>query len=106
MGGMPFTYLQAPTTPAPPPAAEAPQAPGMPTTTPIAAPQSFGQFRVPQTAAEYEMLKAQRAEMSRQVNSVRDRRQGIARQYESATGANRAGLDQQLRVLDERILQI
>lgn len=73
---------------------------------PSPATQSFGQFRVPQTAAEFEMLKAQRSEMSRQVSSVRDRRQSIARQYESATGANRAGLDQQLHVLDQRILQI
>lgn len=44
--------------------------------------------------------------MSDQVLSARARRTTLARQYESATGANRAGLEQQLGVLDQRIAQI
>src|SRR5689334_5681696 len=100
--------LQVPT-PAPAPMPQGPQAPGFPTTTPAPAPQSygqFGQFRVPQTPAERAILIARRSEMSDQVMSARGRRTTLARQYESATGANRAGLEQQLRVLDQRIAQI
>lgn len=102
--GMPRN-LQAPT---PPPAIvpQPPQAPGFPTPAPGPAPQSYGQFRVPQTVAERAILIARRSEMSDQVVSARGRRTTLARQYESATGANRAGLEQQLRVLDQRIAQI
>ena len=97
--------LQAPT---PPPAIvpQPPQAPGFPTPAPGPAPQSYGQFRVPQTAAERAILIARRSEMSDQVVSARARRTTLAKQYESATGANRVGLEQQLRVLDLRIAQI
>jgi hypothetical protein len=49
---------------------------------------------------------ARRSEMSDQVVSARGRRTTLARQYESATGANRSGLEQQLRVLDQRIAQL
>ena len=101
---MPLTF-QAPT-PAPTPAPEAPQAPGFPTTIPGPAPQSYGQFRVPQTAAERAILIARRSEMSDQIVSARGRRTTLARQYEGATGANRQGLEQQLRVLDQRIAQL
>lgn len=104
MGGMPLT-LQVPT---PPPTIvpQAPQAPGFPTTAPAPASQSYGQFRVPQTPAERAILIARRSEMSDQVMSARGRRTGLARQYESATGASRSGLEQQLRVLDQRIAQL
>ena len=101
---MPLTF-QVPM-PAPTPAPEAPQAPGFPTTIPGPAPQSYGQFRVPQTPAERAILIARRSEMSDQVVSARGRRTTLARQYEGATGANRAGLEQQLRVLDQRIAQL
>ena len=99
--------LQVPT-PAPTVAPQAPQPPGVITTIPVPAPatQSYGQFRVPQTAAERAILIARRSEMSDQIVSARGRRSGLARQYESATGANRAGLEQQLRVLDQRIAQL
>ncbi|HKW46792.1 MAG TPA: hypothetical protein VJN70_05085 [Gemmatimonadaceae bacterium] len=97
--------LQVPT---PPPTIvpEAPQAPQFPTTTPAPAPQTYGQFRVPQTAAERAILIARRSEMSDQIVSARSRRHTLAREYEGATGANRAGLEQQLAVLDKRIAQL
>lgn len=85
---------------------QAPQAPGFPTPGPATTPQSYGQFRVPQTAAERAILIARRSEMSDQVVSARSRRTSLARQYETATGADKAGLEQQLRVLDQRIAQI
>ena len=93
-------------TPAPPGVPGAPQVPGFPTPRPAGAPQSYGQFRVPQTAAERAILIARRSEMSDQVISARSRRTTLARHYESATGADKAGLEQQLRVLDQRIAQI
>lgn len=69
-------------------------------------PTSYGGFRVPQTAAEAAILKSQRDALSNQIINVRDRRNTIARSYERATGANREGLEQQLRALDQRILQM
>lgn len=44
--------------------------------------------------------------MSDQIISARSRRHTLAREYEGATGANRLGLEQQLRVLDQRIAQL
>jgi len=69
-------------------------------------PTSYGEFRVPQTAAEAAILQSQRDVLSNQIVNVRERRSEIARAYERASGANRAGLEQQLRVLDQRILQM
>lgn len=63
-------------------------------------------FRVPTTAAEQAILQAQREALSRVLANVRDRRASIARSYERASGANRTGLEEQLRMLDQRILQI
>lgn len=95
------SFLQAPT---PAPAVPiAPQAP-LPGVTP--APLGPTQWRIPRTPAEQAILQAQREALSSQIINVRDRRNSIARSYERASGANRAGLEQQLRVLDDRILQL
>lgn len=64
------------------------------------------QWRVPRNPAEAAILQAQRDAISSQIMNVRERRSSIARSYERASGANRAGLEQQLRVLDNRILQL
>jgi hypothetical protein len=50
------------------------------------------------------ILQAQRARISDQIGNVRDQRQSIARQYERSSGASRAGLEQQLRSIDSRLL--
>lgn len=47
-----------------------------------------------------------RSELSDQLVSARGRRTTLANQYEKATGANRAGLEEQLRILDQRIGQL
>jgi hypothetical protein len=82
------------------PPAAAPQAP---TGTPIAAPQAPA---LPLTASQVAAIRAQRQELSDQLESANGRRSTIARQLQSATGANRAGLEQRLGVLDQRIAQL
>ena len=78
----------------------APAAPGVTIVTPsaLAGP--------PRTAAELRALKARRAELSEQVSSATNRRNEIARQLRTATGADRAGLEQRLAVLDGRIARL
>ena len=83
---------------APPPAA--PAAPGVTVVTPQAL------TGPPATAQEVRALKAQRSELSDQLNSATGRRREIARQLQSATGADRAGLEQRLGVLDARIARL
>lgn len=100
-------FLQAPA----PAAVIAPQAPQPPqpaqTIVQITpSPVGLTQWRIPRTPAEQAILQAQREALSNQIINVRDRRNSIARSYERASGANRAGLEQQLRVLDDRILQL
>ena len=81
-------------------------APPAPTIVVTQGPFPGTQWRVPRTPAEQAILQAQREALSGQIINVRDRRNSIARSYERASGANRAGLEQQLRVLDDRILQL
>ena len=83
----------------------APQAPPAPNPD-IVAPVGPTQWRVPRTAAEQAILQAQREALSGQIINVRERRNTIARAYERASGANRSGLEQQLRALDNRLLQL
>ena len=91
------------------PAPQAPQPPQLPQLpnpdiTPI--PVGPTQWRIPRTPAEQAILQAQREALSSQIINVRERRNTIARAYERASGANRSGLEQQLRVLDDRLLQL
>lgn len=101
------SFLQAPSTPGigviAQPAPPAPQTPS-----PDIAPVPTGPtlWRVPRTAAEQAILQAQREALSGQIINVRERRNSIARSYERASGANRSGLESQLRVLDDRLLQL
>ena len=100
---MPLTP-QAPATPAPP----APPAPAAPVIsgTPTAQGSNFITFRVPRTADEVGALRAQRNELSNQIENVRGRRNTLARAYERADGASKDGLEQQLRILDQRLTQM
>lgn len=89
-----------------PPAPTATPAPGGPAT--LSAPTSDGGLvtQVPRTSAELSALRAQRSELSSQLNSAAGRREELVKDLEGATGANRAGLEGRLRLLDQRILQI
>jgi hypothetical protein len=73
-----------------------------------AAPDGPAPFRIviPRTAREVQAIRRQRSELSSQLTSVRERRTTLANQYEQASGANRAGLEKQLEVLDQRIVQL
>jgi hypothetical protein len=84
---------------------QGPQTPVSPDLAPPGLP-SYGPYVVPQTPAQRAILQAQREAISSQIMNVRERRDNIARSYERASGANREGLEQQLRVLDQRILQL
>jgi hypothetical protein len=92
--------VQIPTPPVPPtpPAVLAPAFPGQF--------GQFGGFRVPQSPQEVAILEAQRARLSQQIINVRDQRQTIARQYERSSGASRAGLEQKLQSIDQRLIQL
>lgn len=100
--------VQTPAPPAPPTV----EAPGGPATIPapqgLPAPISDAgvMSRVPQTAAELRALVSQRSELSRQLNSAAGRREELVGELEDATGANRAGIEARIKLLDERILQI
>ena len=93
---------QAPTTPGPP----TPQGPAPVAITPPPAIVPNLDWPIPRTVQEMSNLRARRAEISNQIENVRDRRTTLARQYEASSGANRAGLEQQLRILDQRLTQL
>lgn len=82
-------------TPRPPLPPEAPAPPAI--TPPGGSPLSAEQMRA---------LSAARDELSTQLVSAVDRREDLAREIQTATGANRAGLEQRMKLLDERILQL
>ena len=51
-------------------------------------------------------MRARREELSNQLTSATGRRNELAEQIENAEGANKAGLEQRLSVLDQRIVQL
>lgn len=58
------------------------------------------------TAADVDALKAKRSELSRQITSAQGRREEVVRDLRRTDEAGRPGLEQRLRVLDERIVQL
>lgn len=76
--------------PVPPPVAPAPAQPA----------------GVPTTRAEVNALRAQRSELSNQLQSAQRRRNEVVEQLAEASPAERAGLEARLKLLDERILEI
>lgn len=81
----------------------APAPPAVPGVT-IVTPQALA--GPPTTAAELRALRARRSELSDQLNSAVGHRHDVARQLQRATGADRAGLEQRLGVLDARIARL
>ena len=60
----------------------------------------------PVTARDVAALKARRKELSDQLINVTSRRHEVARQLQSAKGADKAGLEQRIAVLDTRIARL
>ena len=60
----------------------------------------------PITAQDIRALRERRSELSNQLQSAEGRRNRLSAALEDAEGADRVGIEQRLRLLDERILQI
>jgi len=71
---------------------------------PAAIPQVSTSVPTPLTAADVEGLRARRNELSNQLVSASSRRRDLSRELRTADGANRAGLEQRMAQLDQRIL--
>jgi hypothetical protein len=95
------------TTPAPTPPATIPTPPA-PVSIVYKAPDGTEQtIAVPLTKADVRNLLARRSELSKQLNSVTDRRHSLSEEIKSApAGASRTGLESRLGVLDSRINQL
>ena len=92
-----------------PPPPQAPAAPAAPATvlTPGGAVLVGVQPRaVPLTRAQIQALRERRSEISNQLENVSARRKTLADQLPGKTGQDLAGLEQRIKVLDERILQM
>ena len=90
----------APAGAAPAPAARTPAAPPAPS-------DALGLIRsVPGSREDVRSLRAQRSELSDQLQSAVGRREDLAKELQGATGASRAGIESRLQLLDARILQI
>jgi hypothetical protein len=83
-------------------------APQAPATITITGPDGKTQtIAIPRTRAEVQVLRAQREELSDQLINVSSRREELAREIlRSGDGPSRTGLEERLRVLDQRILQL
>lgn len=60
----------------------------------------------PLTRAEIQAIRSRRSDLSTQIESATDRRNDLAEQLKDAQGVDRAGLEERLRVLDARIVQL
>jgi len=60
----------------------------------------------PLTGREVAALRQRGSELSRQLNSVNNRRDQLAAQLEDAQGANKAGIEARIAQLDQRIMGI
>lgn len=63
-------------------------------------------LELPMTRAEIAAIRSRRSELSNQLISASNRREELAGQLRKATGADRAGLEQRIGVLDQRIVQL
>ena len=93
-----MSLFQQPAPPAPPPTPAPPPQPNVVTSADLAG----GTM----TKAELADLRARRSELSDQLESAASRRRQLAEQVRRADGANKAGLESRLAVLDERIVRL
>lgn len=84
----------------------APAAPAAPATITTPGPGGTTQtLAIPKTSAEIRDLRVQRQELSEQLANVASRRHALSEEIRVAPdGASRTGLEERLRVLDQRIL--
>ncbi len=61
---------------------------------------------IPMSRVEVAAIRARRSELSSQLSSASGRRKNLAGQLRNTSGADRAGLEQRIAVLDERIVQL
>ncbi len=109
-----------PTTSAPPPPPDVQPPPPPPPAEPVIAPAPPGtavglerafavpvqQPTVPNTRAEVQALRERGGMLSDQLQSAQGRRDEVARELRRADGADQAGLEQRLQLLDQRIMLI
>jgi hypothetical protein len=62
--------------------------------------------QTPMTAREVQALQARRRVLSEQLNSADGRRKELSRLVKNATGADKAGLEQRIGVLDARLARL
>jgi hypothetical protein len=90
--------------------ATTPAQPPVPTAAPLPTGVQVGEQVIPLarpvTTADVEALRAKRSELSRQITSANGRRVEIVKQLRAADPVSRPGLEERLRVLDERIVQL
>lgn len=60
----------------------------------------------PRTGRDIEALRERRSELSNQLQSAEGRRNRLAEAMQNAEGADKAGLEQRVTLLDQRILQL
>ena len=94
----------APAAPAAPAVAQTPQA-ATPTVT-VSVPGIGVLTGVPTTAAEVQALRAKRSELSNQLESAASRRARLSSSLDDKEGADRAGIEARIGVLDKRIMQL
>ncbi|HEX6059387.1 MAG TPA: hypothetical protein VFZ11_10270 [Gemmatimonadaceae bacterium] len=92
------------TTPAPP----APPGPPTPVSVVVGGGQAttISGLPIPVTREEVAALRARRGELSSQLISATNRRDELAEQMLESVGAAREGIEQRIRLLDQRILQL
>jgi len=61
---------------------------------------------IPMSRVEVAAIRARRSELSNQLVSASGRRRDLAEQLRNTSGTDRAGLEQRIAVLDERIVQL
>ena len=61
---------------------------------------------VPRTAADVQALRAKRSELSNQLESAASRRNRLSSSLKGKEGADRAGVEARISVLDKRIMQL
>jgi hypothetical protein len=66
----------------------------------------FDQPGAPLTAQDIPAIRARRQELSNQLQSADSRRERLVEQLAEASGADREGIEQRIRLLDERILRL
>jgi predicted nucleic acid-binding Zn-ribbon protein len=88
----------------------APRAPGTPTPTAVTITGADGQsqtIEIPKTQRRVDALVSRRNELSDQISSVSQRRSSLVSEIRNAPdGVARTGLEDRVRVLDQRILQL